>query len=1072
MNDRNRSAGVAEALQSFPRHQPRLTASMTASQARYRASSQAPAPLPRYAHHQAEFAAAAPRFVTRQSREASSRQSSSGDSQRPSHSRESRQQTRDGVGSAVRERSEHTGVHRKDKVMESGFFRIGGYPPAAYGLYNLGNTCYQNAVVQPLVRTPWFWDWFTVAFDDSDDAHWQTFICPRSPYRGHVASVFATLMREFSSDGASEQQGGVVDPSDFRRVFGENKKEFKGRRQQDSAEFLGKLLECLHEDTNRIQEKPPFQEMDDRPGETPTEASDRWWTYDHQRSDSIVSDVFGGQLMTEIICPKCGHIARNFETNWSLPLTIPDDETAEVELDECLKTFCKIEVLRGDDVWYCPKCKEHVEASRQVTIFRCPPVLVVTLNRFRKDKFGGTEGIFNAKRLNTPVRFKMRKLCLAEVHGLCEHSEDPTISREYDLFAVTHHDGILHGGHYYAYAKLVVNGVVSWVRFDDIATEYFMPEEQLQGSAAYILWYQARDMPKVFQEKRKVRVEVPLPRSIDNPVVPSSRSSSRDNPSSVLDKDTEDITSPLDDSTDIAAPAAAADTSHLPAPTVRPSKPSTVPPPAPAAHTPPAAPLSPPPVHAKAPSAITTTTTEREETAERPAPAAASDRRPSAPLSSSLPSIPLAAGQRARYGYGSRASQGSLDSGYERDYEDGPLGRNIMRDLGHRGMTVGVHGAAAAAASPTGGSASRSILSDPLEPQPLAPSLSRDRHFQQSLRLDEAVRASYASATTTQPSVGASSSRSNRIGTPTRTTAADTAGAGSTFAMGEVRGGSLSNSRRGSGSGGGEARAAGMTTSECERLIERRSSRDRDREQRDDDAIASLMPRRWSGIGVKDPYRHSSRPLDSQPSYERDEGLSIGTSHTAAYRLSHNQPSLSSSAAAAAAASYFDAYPHQRSSGGRDIYGTDSHGSSIPTVGHPPALMPASPSLASRAQQQREESTLQAAQRSRGGVVSPAARQATTSTDGIRRHSTGPGSIAGAGAFGSSTRSSAINNFASSLSTFTGGRASRGNSVNPTRLTNNPYASLSSMGSTSSSRNRNQSPVERSYQSRLFGYRR
>ncbi|CEM23500.1 unnamed protein product, partial [Vitrella brassicaformis CCMP3155] len=664
MNDLNRSHGVAEALRSFPRYQPGLTASMTASRADYRGSSQALPP-----RHADEFAAAGPRFVTRQSREASSRQSSSGESERPSSSREARQQTSDGVGSKVRE------GHQKDKFMESRFFKIGGHPPAEYGLCNLGNTCYQNAGMQPLLRTPWFWDWFAVAFD-------QTFICPRSPYRGHVASVFADLMREFASNGPSLHQQGVVDPTNFRRVFARNKKEFRGRRQHDSAEFLVKLLECLHEDTNRIQEKPTFHHMDDLPGETATQASDRWLADEQRRSSSIVSDF------------------RNFESNRTLPLTIPD-ETAEVDLDECLKTFCKIEVLKGEDVWFCP--------NKEVTIIRPPPVLVVVLGRFRKDKFGGTEGIFNAKRINTPVSFKTSNLCLADVDGLCQHSEDPSIGRQYDLYGVTHHDGILQGGHYYSYVKLVVNGVVTWVRFDDKATEYFMPEEQIQGPGAYILWYAARDMSKTFQEKRSVPIaklpdpsaedeeaddvdsdeedspaavdlenfpplaptsrppkrstgpqlpprpspphthrpppappakpqtppttnrrkpappasakrpdvpptqkkerEVPLPRSIDNPVAPSS-------PSSVVDKDTEDITSPLDDSTDIAAPAAAGASSHLPAPTVRPSKPSTVPPPAPAAPTPPAAALSPPPVHGKAPSAITTTT-EKEETAER-----------------------------------------------------------------------------------------------------------------------------------------------------------------------------------------------------------------------------------------------------------------------------------------------------------------------------------------------------------------------------------------------------------------------------------------------------------------------
>ncbi|CEM11875.1 unnamed protein product [Vitrella brassicaformis CCMP3155] len=80
-------------------------------------------------HHRAGFAAAASRFVTQQTPEASSHQSSSGESLPPLPSRESRQQPSDGVGSAVRER------HFELKTIESSSFKIGGYPRAEYGLF-------------------------------------------------------------------------------------------------------------------------------------------------------------------------------------------------------------------------------------------------------------------------------------------------------------------------------------------------------------------------------------------------------------------------------------------------------------------------------------------------------------------------------------------------------------------------------------------------------------------------------------------------------------------------------------------------------------------------------------------------------------------------------------------------------------------------------------------------------------------------------------------------------------------------------------------------------------------------
>jgi ubiquitin C-terminal hydrolase len=55
-------------------------------------------------------------------------------------------------------------------------------------------------------------------------------------------------------------------------------------------------------------------------------------------------------------------------------------------LYDCLEEFKKSEVLDEDNKWFCSKCKEHVQASKSLEIYRVPPVLVISLKRFKVGK--------------------------------------------------------------------------------------------------------------------------------------------------------------------------------------------------------------------------------------------------------------------------------------------------------------------------------------------------------------------------------------------------------------------------------------------------------------------------------------------------------------------------------------------------------------------------------------------------------------------------------------------------------------------------------------------------------------
>lgn len=59
------------------------------------------------------------------------------------------------------------------------------------------------------------------------------------------------------------------------------------------------------------------------------------------------------------------------------------DEECGIKLMDCFEEFRKPEMLDDDNKWYCNKCKDHVRATKQMEIFKAPPILIVNLKRFK-----------------------------------------------------------------------------------------------------------------------------------------------------------------------------------------------------------------------------------------------------------------------------------------------------------------------------------------------------------------------------------------------------------------------------------------------------------------------------------------------------------------------------------------------------------------------------------------------------------------------------------------------------------------------------------------------------------------
>ena len=180
------------------------------------------------------------------------------------------------------------------------------------GLVNLGNTCYMNSALQCLSNTYDLTKYFIDKLFEYDINRGN-----RLGSNGTVATVYYKLINELWY-GKSES----FFPTDFIKTFRESKKDLL-YGQQDSQEFLSLLLDQLHEDLNRISNKPYIELFEKQENETENQASKRWWEIHKKREDSIIVDLFNGQFRSEITCSVCKKSSITYDPFMFLSLPMP-----------------------------------------------------------------------------------------------------------------------------------------------------------------------------------------------------------------------------------------------------------------------------------------------------------------------------------------------------------------------------------------------------------------------------------------------------------------------------------------------------------------------------------------------------------------------------------------------------------------------------------------------------------------------------------------------------------------------------------------------------------------------------
>ncbi|XP_071945533.1 ubiquitin carboxyl-terminal hydrolase 32-like isoform X2 [Antedon mediterranea] len=189
------------------------------------------------------------------------------------------------------------------------------------GLSNLGNTCFLNSALQCISNT----QPLTMYFKSECYLYELNSTNPLG-MKGHIARRYGELVNDLWAGNAKS-----IAPLKLRWTIAKYAPRFNGFQQQDSQELLAFLLDGLHEDLNRVHDKPyvELKDSDSRPDE---EVAKEAWENHLRRNKSIVVDLFHGQLKSQVRCKNCGHVSVRFDPFTFLSLPLPMDSSMHVEI--------------------------------------------------------------------------------------------------------------------------------------------------------------------------------------------------------------------------------------------------------------------------------------------------------------------------------------------------------------------------------------------------------------------------------------------------------------------------------------------------------------------------------------------------------------------------------------------------------------------------------------------------------------------------------------------------------------------------------------------------------------------
>ncbi|KAK5744611.1 hypothetical protein LTR17_002006 [Elasticomyces elasticus] len=364
------------------------------------------------------------------------------------------------------------------------------------GLVNTGNMCYMNAILQVLVFCAPFYGFLdqvrqrTVHSMKSDTPLVDAMIMFMREFKVILSAESVDGLRKMLKPDLLEQYGEPVTPE---YVYDAIRKlpRFQGMRrghQQDAEEFLGFLLEGLHDECALVMQDVVEEQPATNGGAPPTpttdspNSADGWLevgpkqkasttrTAGQHEAPSPITKIFGGNLRSELRVPG---LKDSITLEPYKPLQLDIGASHVNNIIDALKGITRTESLSGDFGG------RSNTAKKQVFIDTLPPVLILHLKRFQYDNnLTGTQKIW--KKIGYPLELEIPKdvFPTAKRGGFAAKGGLP----KYRLIGVVYHHGkSAAGGHYTV--DILRQDSKEWIRMDDTIIRRIRPEDVAEGGS-------------------------------------------------------------------------------------------------------------------------------------------------------------------------------------------------------------------------------------------------------------------------------------------------------------------------------------------------------------------------------------------------------------------------------------------------------------------------------------------------------------------------------------------------------------------------------------------------------------
>ena len=292
-------------------------------------------------------------------------------------------------------------------------------------LQNTGNICYLNCALQCLLCISEFRD-----------------------------CVQALSLHELSELCKKYEDPNVplANPIMVKQLFGKYDPFFMNNMQQDSHECLIRIIDIIHEN---MAKKNTQKHTTATRSFTGNPSKVAWDKYIKMFGGSFITDIFGGQIKSTLVCQICNKERDSYETinNLSLPLARPQNNNV-VDIVDCFRSFFAPEQL--EDLLTCDHCRARTPTMKYMKLWIFPKVLILHLKRYTASPYTLTAGHTASPLINNVM--------VETSENLVFRGEATPNDVRYNLKCIVNHFGASPNSGHYTCISSFEN---EWINIDD-----------------------------------------------------------------------------------------------------------------------------------------------------------------------------------------------------------------------------------------------------------------------------------------------------------------------------------------------------------------------------------------------------------------------------------------------------------------------------------------------------------------------------------------------------------------------------------------------------------------------------